>query len=188
MCPPVHTNNVQLSQEVKINNIRLHFDMRLTWYKHIFAKWKQLEITLTRMYCLLGRKSWFSTRNKLLIYKTILKPIWTWNTTLGYGFHFQYRNPRMLRSKTLRMIVDAPWYVQNTVIQRNPQSAATVLNIVLASVHTHAATRQQQVTAKTPAKWSAYQIPSVVVVFVLLVLRFSFVSLIPASHKRPWTY
>jgi cold shock CspA family protein len=37
-----------------------------------------------------------SRSNKLLTYKTILKPIWTWNTTLGYGFHFQQRNPRTL--------------------------------------------------------------------------------------------
>jgi hypothetical protein len=33
----------------------LHLDRRLTWHKHIFAKWKQLGITLTKMYWLLGR-------------------------------------------------------------------------------------------------------------------------------------
>jgi hypothetical protein len=32
----------------------------------------------------------------------------------------------------------------------------------------HGATRQQAIV-KTPAKWSAYQIPSVIVVFVILV-------------------
>jgi hypothetical protein len=36
----------------------------------------------------------------------------------------------------------------------------------------HGATRQQAI-AKTTAKWSAYQIPSVIVVFVILVLKFS---------------
>jgi hypothetical protein len=90
-------NNVQLSQEGNVKKIRLHLDGRLTWHKHIFTKRKQLGITLTKMYWLLGRKSQLSTRNKLLIYKTILKPIWPWNTTLGYGFHFQQRNPRTLR-------------------------------------------------------------------------------------------
>jgi hypothetical protein len=34
----------------------------------------------------------------------------------------------------------------------------------------HGATRQQA-NAKTPAKWSAYQIPSVIVVFVVLVCK-----------------
>jgi hypothetical protein len=51
----------------------------------------------------------------------------------------------------------------------------------------HWATRQQAI-AETPAKWSAYQIPSVIVVFVVLVCKVWFVSLIPKSHKRPWTY
>jgi hypothetical protein len=53
---------------------------------HIFAKRKQLGLSLTKMYWLLGRKSRLSTNNKLLIYKAILKPIWTygiqlWGTT-----------------------------------------------------------------------------------------------------------
>jgi hypothetical protein len=62
--PKVHINNVQLPQEEEVR--------RLTWNKHIFVKWKQLGIILTKMYCLLGCKSELSTNNKLLKYKTIL--------------------------------------------------------------------------------------------------------------------
>jgi hypothetical protein len=51
----------------------------------------------------------------------------------------------------------------------------------------HGAARQQA-TAKTPAKRSAYQILSVIVVFVILVFKVSFVSFIPKSHTRLWTY
>jgi hypothetical protein len=44
------------------------------------------------------------------------------------------------QSKALRMIVDAPWYVPNTVIPKQQQlkkkSATTALNAVLASAHT----------------------------------------------------
>jgi hypothetical protein len=36
-----------------------------------------------------------NTSNKLLIYKTILKPLDLRNTTLGYGFHLQHRNSRI---------------------------------------------------------------------------------------------
>jgi hypothetical protein len=78
-CPPAHVNNVQLPQEEDDKYLGLHLDRRLTWHKHIFAKRKQLGITLT----LLGRKSKLSTSNKLLIYKTILKPIWTYGIQLS---------------------------------------------------------------------------------------------------------
>jgi hypothetical protein len=57
------------------------------------------------------------------------------------------------------MIVDAPRYVPNTVTRRDLNSKP------------HEATRQQAI-AKTPAKWTAYQIPSVVVVFVFVILVF----------------
>jgi hypothetical protein len=56
MCPQVHINNVQLPQENDVKYLGLHLDRRLTWHKHIFAKWKQLGITVTKMYWLLGRK------------------------------------------------------------------------------------------------------------------------------------
>jgi hypothetical protein len=40
------------------------------------------------------------------------------------------------------------------------------------STEPHGATRQQAI-AKTPAKRSAYRIPSVIVVFVIMIVRFS---------------
>jgi hypothetical protein len=43
------------------------------------------------------------------------------NTTLGHGFHFERRHSRTFPIKALRMIVDAPWYVPNTLIRRDLQ-------------------------------------------------------------------
>jgi hypothetical protein len=142
--PPVHINNVQLPQE-DIKYLGLHLDRRLTWHKHIFAKRKQLGITLTKMYWLLKRKSKLSTSNKLLIYKTILIWIWTygiqlWGMTstsnigeininkhlkkLLWGTVFPITLTEILerfKLKTLRMIVVAPWYVPKTIISRDLQ-------------------------------------------------------------------
>jgi hypothetical protein len=64
--PPVHVSNVQLPQEEDDKYHGLHFGRRFIWHKHIFAKRKQIEITLAKMYRLLGRKSKLSTSNKLL--------------------------------------------------------------------------------------------------------------------------
>jgi hypothetical protein len=76
-CPPVFIKNVQLPQADDVKYLGLHLDRRLTWQKHILTKRKQPGCTLTKMYWLLGRQSQLSTTNKLLLYKTILKPIWT---------------------------------------------------------------------------------------------------------------
>jgi hypothetical protein len=98
--PPAHINNVQLPQEEDVKYLGLHLDRRLTWHKHIFAKRKQLEITLTKIYWLLGHKSILSASNKLP-YINQYTNLALRNTTLGYGFHFQHRNPRTFPIESL---------------------------------------------------------------------------------------
>jgi hypothetical protein len=76
------------------------------------------------MYWFLRRKSKLSTSNKLLIrvYKTILKPICIYGMQIwGTAFTSNIGILEHFQSKALRMIVDAPWYVPNTVIRRNLQ-------------------------------------------------------------------
>jgi hypothetical protein len=100
-------------------------DRRLTRRKHIFTKRRQLGMTPTKMHWLLGRKSKLSTGNKIMIYKAILKLIWTyaiqlWGTASTSNIEILER----FQSKVLCMIVDAPWYVPNTVIRRALQTPA----------------------------------------------------------------
>jgi hypothetical protein len=86
------------------------------------SEWKQLGITLTKIYWLLGWKSKLFTSNKLLVYKTILKPIWTYGIQLwGTASTSNIEILERFSSKALRMIVDAPWYVPNTAIRRDLQ-------------------------------------------------------------------
>jgi hypothetical protein len=97
---------------------------RLTWHKHIFTKRKQLGLTLAKMHWLLGRQSKPSTTNKPFLYKTILKPIWTYSIQLwGTASKSNIEILERFQSKALRMIVDAPWYVPNTFIQRDLNSS-----------------------------------------------------------------
>jgi hypothetical protein len=112
-CPHLHINNVQLIQgkDVKYLGSQTHFTKR-----------KQLGITLTKIYSLLGRKAKLSTSNKLLMYKIILKPIWTYGIQLwGTASTSNIEILEHFQSKALRMIVDAPWYVSNKVIRRDLQ-------------------------------------------------------------------
>ena len=62
--------------------IGIYLDEKLTWQYHIMNKRKQLGIQLRSMIWLLGRTSKLSLKNKILIYKAILKPVWTYGIQL----------------------------------------------------------------------------------------------------------
>jgi hypothetical protein len=66
------------------------------------------------MYWLLGRRSRLSLSNKLLLYKSIHKPIWAYGIQLcGTASTSNIEILERFQSKALRLIVDAPWYVPN---------------------------------------------------------------------------
>jgi hypothetical protein len=101
-CPLVNINSVQLPQEEDVKYLELHLDRGLTWHKYIFAKRKQLGITLTKIYWLLERTSKLCTSNKLYIYKIILKPIWTYGIQFwGTASTFNIKNSRTFPIESL---------------------------------------------------------------------------------------
>jgi hypothetical protein len=77
-------------------------------------KRKQVNITIKQLNWLLGRKSNLAIENKLLIYKTIIIHVCTelWGCASKSNISIIQRS----QSKSLRMIVDAPWYVSNATV------------------------------------------------------------------------
>ena len=119
-CPIVTLNNLQISQAEEAKYLGLYLDRRLNWRKHIFTKRKQLGLQLTKMYWLIGRNSQLSTENKLLLYKTIIKPIWAYGIQLwGTASNSNIEILQRFQSKILRIIVDAPWYVTNETLHHD---------------------------------------------------------------------
>jgi hypothetical protein len=84
--PQVHINNAQLPQTEEVKYLRLHFDIRLTWHKHIFIKRKPLGIAFTIMY-------FYSDPNQNSLQQTphlqnyTQTNLGTQNTTLGNGVY-----------------------------------------------------------------------------------------------------
>ena len=76
-CPPVYINRTAIPQAGTVKYLGLHFDKRLTWKNHIAKTRKHLDLKTHEIYWLIGKHSPLSPPNKLLIYKTVLKPIWT---------------------------------------------------------------------------------------------------------------
>ena len=69
----------------------------------------------------MGRKSQLNVENKLLLCKSIFKPVWT-NGIQLWGEANLNSNIKILQrfqSKMLCCILDAPWFVPNYVIQRD---------------------------------------------------------------------
>jgi hypothetical protein len=72
------------------------------------------------MHWLLGRKSQLSLANKLLLYKCVLKPVWTYGIQLwGCAKPSHTQIIQRLQSKILRSISDRPWYVSHFTLHND---------------------------------------------------------------------
>jgi hypothetical protein len=107
------------------NYLEMTLDAKLRWKAHIRKKQGELHIKFRKMYWLLGRRSELSTYNKLLIYKQVLWPVWT------YGVHlWGYQR------KVLSCLANAPWYARNSDMYRD-LGVKTVASIIVRHAISH---------------------------------------------------
>lgn len=119
-CPPVYLNNIQIPQSATTKYLGMHLDRTFTWKEHIVKKHKQIDLKIKDLYWLIGRKSKLTLENKLLLYKTIIKPIWVYGIELwGCASKSNIAIIQRSQSKILRMITDAPWYVSNQTLHED---------------------------------------------------------------------
>jgi len=72
------------------------------------------------MYWHMGRRSALSTHKKLVLYKQILNPVWTYGIQLwGCTKPSNIAIIQRFQNKILGNIVNAPWYVRNTDLHRD---------------------------------------------------------------------
>jgi hypothetical protein len=119
-CSAVYLNNTALPQSSTVNYLGLHLDSRLTWKQHIAKKRKQIDLKVKDIYWIIGHKSTMSLDSKVLLYKAIIKPIWTYGIELwGCTSKSNITIIQRSQSKILRMITNAPWYVTNQTLHED---------------------------------------------------------------------
>jgi hypothetical protein len=111
-----------VTQPEDVKYLGIHLDQKVTWRKHISTKRKQLDFKLRKLYWIFGRKSQLSLENKLLVYKEILKSIWTYGVQLwGSASNSNIEILERFQPKMLRIITGAPRYVPDAVKKRELQ-------------------------------------------------------------------
>jgi len=80
--PPVSVDNILIPMSDTIKYIGLTLDKRLTWKHHIRSKRLILNTRSRTLKHLISKNKFTKLETKLLIYKSLLKPIWTYSLQL----------------------------------------------------------------------------------------------------------
>lgn len=119
-CPPVTYKGELIPRASHVRYLGLYLDRRLTFKDHIDKKRKELDIKRKKFYYILNRNSPLSLKNKLLIYKVMLKPIWTYCLPLwGLASSSNIEKIQRFQNITLRVCTGAPNFLSNEDLHKD---------------------------------------------------------------------
>ena len=119
-CPSISLNNVEIPHSNDVVYLGVHLDRRLTWRRHIEAKSTQLKLKSSSLHWLKNQQSRLALEYKVLLYNTIIKPIWTYGVQLwGNASKTNIDVIQRSQSRILRIITGAPWYIRNENIHKD---------------------------------------------------------------------
>lgn len=112
-CPPVKLGEDSLPHNDKAKYLGIHLDRKQIWRTHIEKKRDELNHRFRSLQWLLGRQSKLSINNKILIYKTIIKPVWTYGIELwGSAKNSNIEILQRFQNHALKTISNAPWFTK----------------------------------------------------------------------------
>ena len=108
-CTQVTINDILIANKDTVRYPSMILDRRMTWKRHIVDKSKELITKLKKFYWLIGRRSNLNMQSKIMLYKAILIPVWTYGIQLwGTASNPNIEILQRFQSKTLRSLIDAP--------------------------------------------------------------------------------
>lgn len=112
--PPITINNQNLPEKIDIKYLGLTLDKKLNFAKHIQNKKTHVNLIISKYNWLIGRHSSLSLENKIILYKSIFRPMWAYCCVLwGAASKCHINKIQVLQNKFLRNATNSPWYVSN---------------------------------------------------------------------------
>lgn len=116
----VYMNGTQVRQDQTAKYLGMYLDARLTYRTHVKKKAQQLKLKTKQLYWLIGRQSQLSLSSKRLLYKQILRPIWSYGAQIwGCAKNSTRKIIQARQNIILRSIVNAYRYSRNDDIHRD---------------------------------------------------------------------
>jgi hypothetical protein len=151
-CPPASLHNEAIQHSQKVKYLGIWIDRRLTFKHHLEAKRTQLDSRLKQLYPLLCPSSKLRIKQKLLLYKSLIKPIWSYGLQIfGVAALSNVNRIQRFQSKFLRLICGAPFYVSNWTLHSDLK-VETVKEVAKQMYENHA--RDVPGVRRLRRKWS----------------------------------
>lgn len=123
----------------------MHLDEKLTFKEHISQVIRKATVALISLNPIIGRGAKTSLKLKVMLYKSIIRPILlyacpAWAATR----RVDRKKLQILQNKVTRRLTNAPWYVRNTIIQRD-LGLESIDSCILTTSHNHFSKSQKSV-------------------------------------------
>lgn len=119
---PITIDGTRVPKVKAVKYLGMTLDAKLNWKEHVRSKISQAKSVRAKLKMLVGRGSKLSLQNKLLIYKQVIRPIFTYGIQLwACAPRMTVKKVQMYQNITLRTATNAPYYCRNNDLHRDLQ-------------------------------------------------------------------
>lgn len=114
----IFIENVEIKPKTNVKYLGVYLDKLLNFDQHITHTHKKAYIAFNSIYNLINRRSSLNIKNKLLIFKMIIRPIMTYAAPIWSNVSISKKKLEVIQSKILRMIAMEPPGTTNVQIRK----------------------------------------------------------------------